>query len=343
MPRTCAVRLAPALILFLAGPAVAEWQTIAPGGDTICSDGSPYRFFVNRGDSARLLVEFEGGGACWDDATCAADLYTRRITVDLGQAERAGLLVGIYDRTNAENPFRDWTHVYVPYCTGDLHWGNNTRTYSGPNGPFAVYHRGAVNASAALAWAAENVPAPSQLFVAGCSAGGYGSILWSAQLMARYSGASAAQFSDSAAGVIPPGFFPMPLANWGAASAWPSFIPSLDLARLDLARLTMTDFYSGVAGHYPLSAFSQFNRLDDTTQMLFYALTGGNLFEWTALMQASIAAIQSSNPNFFGYTAPGTQHCAINSADFYTTQVGGVRLVDWMRSLAATGTPGNVP
>ena len=25
--------------------------------------------------------------------------------------------------------FYDYTHVYVPYCTGDLHWGNSTVEY----------------------------------------------------------------------------------------------------------------------------------------------------------------------------------------------------------------------
>src|SRR5687767_11085004 len=145
---------------------------------TVCADGSPFRFFVHPGDPAKLLVEFEGGGACWDDASCAVDIYSRRVQADPGQAEQRGQLVGIYDRRNPENPFRDWTHVYIPYCTGDLHWGSIDKTYTGSSGPFVVPHRGAINATAALSWASENVPAPRQVFVTGCSAGGYGSIFW---------------------------------------------------------------------------------------------------------------------------------------------------------------------
>jgi pectinacetylesterase len=342
------MRLLAALVLIALGaPRLeAQWRTVEPGGQTLCSDGSPYRFFVYPGDPGKLLVEFEGGGGCWDDATCATSIYTRRITIDPALAEQSGLLVGLYDRKNPENPFRDWTHVYVPYCTGDLHWGNNDKTYSGASGPYVVHHRGAVNAAAALSWAYENVPAPSQLFVAGCSAGGYGSILWSAPLMSHYSGASAVQFSDSAAGVVPPGFFKIPLANWGAGAAWPSFIPSLALERLDTSRVTLADFYDGVAGYYPLSAFSQFNRLADSTQVLFYILTKGSLAtpeEWAAQMQASVAHVQSANANFSAYTAPGTQHCVINSSALYTTEVGGVRLVDWLRRLAQTHAPGSIP
>ena len=335
------------LLLALGASALeAQWQVMEPGGETRCADGSPFKFFVYPGDPAKLLVEFEGGGACWDDATCATPIYTRRVTADLPALEQRGLLPGIYDRNNPENPFRDWTHIYVPYCTGDLHWGNNARTYSGPTGPYTVQHKGAVNASAALSWAYQNVAAPSKLFVAGCSAGGYASIFWSPRLMQAYSGASAAQFSDSAAGIVPPGFFMTPLTNWGANSMWPDFIPALSLGSLDTSRVTMAEFYSGVAGYYPLSAFSQFNWLADTTQVLFYGLTKGGSAspdEWAAQMQASIATIRSANANFFAYSAPGTQHCVINSPALYSTNVGGVRLVDWLRNLAETRSPGSVP
>jgi hypothetical protein len=340
---------APVTVLLLAlaaAPLQAQWRAVDPGGETVCADGSPFRFFVYPGDPGKLLIEFEGGGACWDDATCAQPIYTRRIATDLPALEQRGALTGVYDRKNPDNPFRDWTHVYVPYCTGDLHWGNNAKTYTGPTGPYTVQHRGAVNASAALSWAYDNVPAPGQVFVAGCSAGGYASILWSAQVMARYSGASAAQLADSAAGIVPAGFFMTPLTNWNVASAWPSFIPSLALDRLDTSRVSLADFYSGVAGYYPLSAFSQFNRLADTTQVFFYALTKGGAAtaeEWAALMQASLATIQSNNPNFFGYVAPGTDHCVINTPALYSTQVGGVRLVDWLRKLSETRNPGSVP
>jgi hypothetical protein len=344
------MRAATALVLLLlalgASSLEAQWQAVEPGGETLCADGSPYRFFVYPGDPSRLLVEFEGGGACWDAATCSLSIYSRRVTIDPVQVEQSGRLVGIYDRKNPENPFREWTHVYVPYCTGDLHWGQNDKTYTAPSGPFVVHHRGAVNAAAALSWTYENVRAPRQVFVAGCSAGGYGSALWSAHVMSHYSGASSAQLSDSGAGVVPPGFFAIPLASWGAAAAWPNFIPALSLDHLDAAKVTMADFYTALAGYYPLSAFSQFNRLADATQVFFYILTKGALVtpeEWAAQMQASLAQVRSTSPNFFSYTAPGTDHCVINSPAVYTTEVGGVRLVDWIRTLAETHVPASVP
>jgi hypothetical protein len=332
--------------LLTAAPAAAQWQTVEPGGETQCSDGSPYRFFVYPGDPTRLLVEFEGGGGCWSAETCALDIYTRRVTIDPEQARQLGLLVGIYDRGNPENPFRTFTHVYVPYCTGDLHWGNSAHTYQGATGPFTVQHKGAVNAAAALAWTFENVQAPTQVAVAGCSAGGYGSILWAPRIMARYSGAQAVHLSDSAAGVAPMGFLDTLNASWDVSAAWPRDIPSLALDGLDISRLTLDDLYSGVAGHYPLSTFSQFNTTGDATQIFFYALTQGptaTAEEWSARMQASMGTLRAANPNFFSYTAPGTQHCIINSPAFYTTSVNGVRVVDWLERMLSARAPVSVP
>jgi len=333
-------------VFLLAGDASAQWQTVAPAGDTVCSDGSPFRFFVHPGDAAKLLVEFEGGGGCWSAATCELDIYTRRITTDPEQALQQGLLQGIYDRSNADNPFRDFTHVFVPYCTGDLHWGNAMQNYAGSTGAYTVRHRGAVNAAAAVNWSFANVAAPSQLVVAGCSAGGYGATLWAPHIMARYPGANAVHIADSAAGVVPAGFFQTILSAWNVGAAWPSFIPSLALDRLDPARVTLADVYSGIAGHFPLAAFSQYNTLQDTTQVFFYALSRGTLAtpdEWSARMQEQVAAIKGVNPNFAAYTAPGTQHCVINRPEFYTTQVGGTRFSDWVRRLVATGHPGSLP
>ena len=62
----------------------------------------------------------------------------------------------------------DYTFVYVPYCTGDVHLGNLTREYS-PD--LTVEHVGMVNGDAALSYLAENFPDAEQVVVAGESAG----------------------------------------------------------------------------------------------------------------------------------------------------------------------------
>ncbi len=339
------------LILGLLTPAIAsaqEWETVVPGGETICSDGSPYRFFVHRGDPAKLLIEFEGGGACWSGTTCEAEVYNKTVTTDPEAARRAGQLQGIYDRTNPANPLKDFTHVYIPYCTGDLHWGNAAATYTGLSGqPYVIQHKGATNAAAALNWAGANVPAPSQVVVAGCSAGGYGAALWSAKVARAYPGARMVEIADSAAGVVPEGFFATTLKSWNVADAWPAFIPELDLARVDPATLSLPKLYTSVASFFPTASFSQFNTRTDAVQIFFYALSKGSIsttdaVDWSAKMVGNVEQISAENPNFRAYLAPGTEHCVINRPSFYTQAVGGRKFSDWLTTLLSGADPGQV-
>jgi len=334
------------LVLALTAPPLqAQWQTIEPGGDTVCSDGSPYRFFVHSGDPSRLVVEFEGGGACWSAETCASDVYKRRVDIGPEEAQSQGLLQGIYDRENPQNPIREWTHVYVPYCSADIHWGLKDQTYQGLGGPFVIHHRGFANAGSALRWTVENVPAPRQVLVAGCSAGGYGSIMWAPRVLDAYPGAQVAQLADSAAGVVPQGFLGVLRANWGVEHIWPEHIPGVASSDVDPAQATLVDLYRGVAAYYPLASFSEFSRTADTTQLLFTLLAGGLLdpTAWEAALRASFDQLEAESPNFHSYLAPGSEHCIINQASFYTTEVDGVPFSEWLGRLLDSGDPGSVP
>ena len=110
------------------------WQTVYPGGETICSRGDPYRFYYRHGDPKKLVVYFQGGGACWNQFTCSvADaIFSDKVyePEDLNTLADSLFNVGIFD-TSADGLFKDWSIVYVPYCTGDVHWGNATVEYTG--------------------------------------------------------------------------------------------------------------------------------------------------------------------------------------------------------------------
>ena len=71
----------------------------------------------------------------------------------------------------------------MPYCTGDLHWGNSSVEYLAG---VTIEHRGAVNARAAVDWLVEQLPSPEGLLVTGCSAGAYASLFWAANLAPIY-------------------------------------------------------------------------------------------------------------------------------------------------------------
>ena len=141
------------------------WQEVKPGGDTRCSRGTDYSYFVRPGLTDKLLVQFQGGGACWNSGTCsiAGAIFTE--TVDTIRQTVGVYNEGIYDHSNPDNPFQNWTHVFVPYCTGDVHWGNQTEDY----GTFTIHHNGYKNSLSAMSWIAENIPSPAKVAVTGCA------------------------------------------------------------------------------------------------------------------------------------------------------------------------------
>ena len=111
--------------------AEAAWQTVEPGGATSCTKGD-YAFFFRPGTENKLLVEFQGGGVCWDERSCTVTKpYTESVNIEsqLRSLERGA---GIQDHENGENPFAGWSHLFLPYCSADLFVGQNPWSKSRP-------------------------------------------------------------------------------------------------------------------------------------------------------------------------------------------------------------------
>ena len=153
----------------------AEWGTR-------CGDGSPYAFWLRLAPSGfpvtRVVTDMQGGGVCLFESDCSTT-SPGLFRADEGQPG------GGYLSTNATvNPFSNWTMLFMPYCTQDLHIGGGvTQVF-----PSITVHRyGAVNVRAALRyvrdvlWAATEAedsegwhPDRLRVMFAGESAGGYG-------------------------------------------------------------------------------------------------------------------------------------------------------------------------
>jgi len=335
-----------ALLVLLALVATAQaplgWQEI-PGPDgTMCADGSPWKFYVAQGDPKKLVVDFQGGGACWNDATCSpsSSTFTRQVN-----PQELYLAQGIYNLASIANPFFGWTHVFVPYCTADIHWGNATVKYA----TATIEHKGAVNARAALDWTFKNVPAPEQVFVTGCSAGAYGAIMWAPYVMRQYPQATVRELGDAGLGVVSEAFVQTGFPNWKAEGAIPDWIPELAAARADASKIRQPDLYNAFAKTYPNNTFAQYSGATDTTQIFFYGLMKGETqptqqtaAEWVQGALANITAIKSVSPNYFSFLAPTTQHCVIPRPELYILKVGDTTLLDWINKLVKTGQPGDV-
>jgi hypothetical protein len=304
-------------------------NVIRPGGDTICSRGTEYAYFVVPGARDKVIIEFEGGGACWDELTCgfAGSLFKETVDIAAHTKVLAGT-DGWYDHTHPGHPMPDWTHVFVPYCTGDVHWGDAVKTYGTGAKAVTINHKGAVNATAVLNWVYRELPAPSKVFVTGCSAGGYGSILWAPQVQDHYTAAKVYHFSDSAAGVITPDFFQKSFPSWNVDAHFPSYLGKA----ADVGSLAV--LYEGIAAHYPGNVYSQYNTVLDMNQTFFFMAMGGtDAAAWSMQMKASIKDIETKSPNFRAFIADGQQHCILPQPNFYDAEAGGTKLTTWLSDM----------
>lgn len=321
------------------------WTELEGGGETICSRGDPFAYFVRKGTVNKVVIDYIGGGACWDEVTCgfAGALFQPTVDSVREQIESAEKQ-GIYDDQNPENPFKDWYHVVIPYCTGDVHWGDSVVTYGEGEDAVTINHKGAVNSRAVLDWVFESFTAPEQVMVTGCSAGSYGSALWSAWIMEHYADSQVFQLGDSGAGIITEEFFQDSFPSWNAVAAFPSFIPALDPEKVDILETALPDLYAGIANHFPERWLSQYNTFLDDNQTFFYTAMGGagGAAAWSTQMQASIAEIEERAANFSSFTAPGEQHCIVPFDNFYTVESNGVRLIDWLDEMLTEGSAESV-
>lgn len=165
--------------------AAQETWTWVPFDDAFCADGTATGIGVNLTDkSSRVLMFLQGGGACWDALTCYSLQTSVHITggykeADFTSEQAMYLKSGFFDRADPTNPFKDYSMVYVPYCTGDIHGGNNIADYNGKK----TYHVGFKNMQAYLSRLVPTFASADRVYLSGVSAGGYGAAInwWQTQ------------------------------------------------------------------------------------------------------------------------------------------------------------------
>lgn len=300
------------------------WNQISPGGETTCAFGTPYSFFVRNTDSDKVLIHFQGGGACWDEETCNPDnsYFTRAV----GDLEDGFYTEGIFDFDNPANPVGDYNMVVVSYCTADIHTGNQSVAY---NDDWTIEHMGAVNSNVVLDWVFENYPDPEDVVITGCSAGAYGALYHSRTIMERYNDLRIRQLADSGVGII--------TSDWEGLTAWGTYnsltgefaevAPSIDPADFNNALLMAT------AAEFPQNRFAHYTTNGDIVQTGFYFLMGG--IGWTGQMNERLATLNDEVPNFASYIAGGDEHCVLPLAGFYEFASDGVPFVDWFGAYVA--------
>ncbi|MDB4908371.1 MAG: hypothetical protein JWO05_3155 [Gemmatimonadetes bacterium] len=319
-----------------AAPALHDgWNTIAGPPGTGCAQDSAFRLLVRPGAPDKLLIFLNGGGACWRAADCntkGRGTYTTR--ADTANDPTGGN--GIFATDNPKNPLRNFTMVFVPYCTGDVHLGARTSQYELPDSTapggvrrFAVRHQGAANLEFALSWVQSNIRNPTVIVVTGSSAGAIPSPVLAERLALANRRARVVQLGDGAGAYHTPGT-PRLMSQWGATD----YLRRDPVYRdLDSASFYFEALYTRAAHAAPRVTFAQYNAVDDATQGFFLSLLGIRGIPLSHFLTLGLDELHAAIPSFRAYTAPGRVHTILRSNAVYTTTVDGVAFVDWLSAL----------
>jgi hypothetical protein len=326
-------------------PAEVQYQgkTLTP----ICSRGTPWVYFVRRGTVNKLLVYYQGGGACWDYATCEA---IRTFKDSAGPSDNpANARSGLADMTNPQNPFKDWSVVFVPYCTGDVHWGDAIVEHKlGDAASVTIRHKGFVNAQVAEKFAREHFVDPEEVFVTGSSAGAYGAIMNGVYLEEGvYPSSNFSVLGDAGNGVVPRSFVENQISKWGIENNLPKWIPALNkpVTELDAAVL-----WAEAAKFYPHHRFANYSTAYDGGQggqTGFFKVMSvpENPLKWADWwtvscpwhdgMKTQVLGASSLAPeNYRYYIGTGSRHTMWGSNKVYTDTTGGVpTIVSWVNAM----------
>lgn len=297
-----------------------QWEQVAAPTDCMCADGSPWSYFVREADPTNVVFFLDGGGACFSTETCApgSGQYKETIGYDNGFAETNGL----FDLNNSENPLAEYSMVFVPYCTGDVHSGNTTKDYG--NG-VTIQHKGFVNASTALQALASRFPRAENVVVAGVSAGSFPTAIYAGMAADLLPRATIKVIADGSGAI--PDAMGLVSSNWNILDSLPDW-PELAGATYDMVTPSWT--FEVAATRDPSIAFARHDYAFDRVLASYAALAGARADDLMSVMRSNEERVERTGAIVASWIAPGSDHTILQRPQLYTEVMNGVRFIEWL-------------
>jgi hypothetical protein len=325
-----------------------------------CIDGSPAGIGVRYGISDEVVIFFEGGGGCFNEATCglfySSFAHFDEIVFDV-LWQNTVLQGGIFSTTNSDNPVRDWNFVYIPYCTGDVHAGAAPDTPV-PGFAFGQPQQfvGYTNVHHYLDRIVPTFEGTSHVLVTGISAGGFGAAFNYDRIADAFAGSKVTLIDDSGPPLSDPYLVPCLQTKWRELFNFDATLP---------AGCTQC-FQDNGGGIYNLGHYMAQKHADQTLSLItserdlvirtFFGYgiqnQGGEecpagIFELPmdgAFYEDGIYTLRtmmSAHENWGTYIMGGTTHTYLSFPDYYLKTVNGIRMVDWVANILE-GQPSHV-
>lgn len=272
---------------------------------TKCADGSPTGIGVNLTKASDdVLVFLEGGGACWNGASCWGPAPTAfNVVTGYGktQFDTDPQIPAIYllDRGNSDNPFKDKNIVYVPYCTGDSYSGDNVKILSYLGIDHETHFAGHRNIALYLSRLLGTFPKAKRVWLAGDSAGGFGASFNFGTVQEAFAGARVDVIDDSGQPINPD---PAKWTQW--RTVWNMQLPA-DCTACTTGPAAFVDYYRA---KYPKSRFGLISFDYDVVIAPFMSLT---LAQFHSELTSMLDHFDTSFTNGRYFVLPGASHVGL--------------------------------
>ena len=216
---------------------------------------------------------------------------------------------------NKANPFADWTIVFVPYCTADVHIGAAIGNYSGK----VLHHQGRANSQSALNYIFNKHSEASEFFVTGSSAGSIGASFYAGVIANKFPDVSITWFNDGSGGLVTDNNIDL-MTILGASSGIPSWVfekqlndKSFTLNKTTSAELVIFNWLNRKD-----MRFGRFDDSKDSTIINFNTLLGSSKEEYIEKIQKAESLIEENGIEISGFIAKGSafQHI-LNKSNTY--------------------------
>ncbi|KAJ1639915.1 Pectinacetylesterase-domain-containing protein, partial [Pavlovales sp. CCMP2436] len=325
-------------LIYPGGLAACYHQPTATGWGTcsVTSKSNRFSFEVKKGNPTKLLVYFQGGGACWTTTdgkpVQACTTHASAQTSPTFAAYYSGML----DSQKADNRYANFTQVKLPYCSGDVFAGNVTQAFSSkeyPNMP--IKQVGYANARAVLDWllAQESIKQIDELVIAGMSAGSLGAQVWTRPLLLALQAnskqrISSAMIYDSFVGVFPV-FGTRHAAGLILRDSWrvcsvPEFLPTPEaLAACNAGTIEFTDVMLPAIKKFPETLFTFIQSKEDIVQVKSAVLTIIGKDHVYKIAMSIIESYRALSPNVSATLVNGNCHTFSELPDWSDATAGG--------------------
>lgn len=341
------------------GPAVTAapntW-TWVPVAEAKCRNGSSTGFGVRiNPNSDKLMIFLQGGGACFNGASCVGNPDAFGAS-NFDNWKGNGGTSGVFDSANADNPVMDWNAVFIPYCTGDVHAGDQEGVdVPGIGGPGNQTFVGYRNVGLFLKQIIPTFPNVTEVLLTGASAGGFGAAFNYDRVAQAFCPKPVSLIDDSGPVMSDTYIAPCLQKRWADLWSVPKNLPAdcTDCIQPDGGGII--NYLTYLGKKYPSANLGLISSDQDNTIRYFYGFgqnncsgidgfggaMPGNVFQ--AGLKELRDVYMNSQPSWGSYFVASTSHTYIGGNDsFYTTTVQNVKLTDWFSDLAKGGTPSHV-